>query len=44
VQAAKAFRKLATNPLGERTLASYGVAEDALFIRSEQHLFKIKGS
>lgn len=44
VQAARTFRKLAANPLGERTLASYAVTDDALFIRTEQHLFKIKGS
>jgi outer membrane protein assembly factor BamB len=44
LQAGKTFRKLAANPLDERTLASYAVMEDALFIRGEQHLFKIKGS
>jgi outer membrane protein assembly factor BamB len=42
VQAGKTFRKLAMNPIGERTLASYAVGEDALFIRGEEHLFKIK--
>jgi outer membrane protein assembly factor BamB len=33
------FEKLAENPLGERTLASYGVNGDTLLIRGEKHLF-----
>ena len=37
----KEFRKLAENPLGERTLASYAVTDGALFIRSEESLFRI---
>lgn len=37
----KEFRKLAENPLGERTLASYAVTDGALFVRSEEHLFRI---
>lgn len=37
----KAFRKLAENPLGERTLASYAVTDGALFIRSEENLYRI---
>jgi outer membrane protein assembly factor BamB len=44
VEPGKAFRKLATNPLGERSLASYAVGKDALFIRTDRHLYKIKGS
>lgn len=38
----KTFQKLATNKLGERTLASYGVVENALLIRSDQHLYRIE--
>ena len=38
----KEFKKLAANELNERTLASYAVANDALYIRGEQHLFKVK--
>lgn len=37
----KEFKKLAENPLGERTLASYAVQDGALFVRSEEHLFRI---
>ncbi|MGE3310295.1 MAG: PQQ-binding-like beta-propeller repeat protein [Limisphaerales bacterium] len=37
----KEFRKLAENPLGERTLASYAVTDGALFIRSEENLYRI---
>jgi outer membrane protein assembly factor BamB len=43
VRAGKEFQKLASNDLGERSLASYAVAEDAFYIRTEQHLYKIKG-
>jgi hypothetical protein len=32
---------LATNDLGERSLASYAVADGALYIRTESHLWKI---
>ena len=35
------FRKLADNPLEERTLASYAVGEGALFIRTAEHLYRI---
>jgi outer membrane protein assembly factor BamB len=41
IAAAKTFQKLAENPLGERTLASYAVSDGALFIRGERHLFKV---
>ena len=41
VKAGKTFALLATNDLGERTLASYAVADGALFLRSETHLWKI---
>ncbi len=36
------FQKLAENPLGERTLASYAVADGAIFIRGAKHLFRIQ--
>jgi outer membrane protein assembly factor BamB len=39
--ASTTFTKLATNDLKERTLASYAVAENALFIRTEKHLYRI---
>jgi len=42
VKAGKEFQKLSSNDLGERTLASYAVAEDAFYIRTEQHLYKVK--
>ena len=41
IAAGKTFTKLATNKLAERTLASYAVAEGALFIRTEKHLYRI---
>lgn len=37
----KEFQKLATNSVGERTLASYAVTDGALFIRSEHALFRV---
>ena len=37
----KTFQELARNSLDERCLASYAVADGALFIRTEQHLFRI---
>jgi len=43
LKAGKEFQKLATNELGERTLASYAVTDGAFFIRTEQHLFKVTG-
>jgi outer membrane protein assembly factor BamB len=39
--AGKAFTKLATNDLGERTLASYAVAGSSLLIRSEKAVYRI---
>jgi outer membrane protein assembly factor BamB len=38
----KEFQKLASNPLNERTLASYAVGDGALFIRGEEHLYCIR--
>jgi outer membrane protein assembly factor BamB len=44
LSAAPRFEHLATNPLEERSLASYAVMDGALFIRTEQHLFRIGGA
>jgi len=41
IKAGREFQKLASNTLGERTLASYAVADGALFIRTEKRLYKI---
>lgn len=41
LKAGKEFQKLATNTLSERTLASYAATDGALFIRAEQHLYKV---
>lgn len=41
LRAGRKFEKLAENPLGERTLASYAVGDGTLFIRGEKHLFCI---
>jgi outer membrane protein assembly factor BamB len=41
VKAAPTYELLATNDLGERSLASYAVADGALYIRTEGHLWKI---
>jgi outer membrane protein assembly factor BamB len=42
VKAAKKFELLATNNLGERTLASPAVADNALFYRTEKHLWRFE--
>jgi len=42
IQAGRKFQRLAKNDLGEATLASYGVGNGALLIRSESRLFRIK--
>ncbi|MDO8541345.1 MAG: PQQ-like beta-propeller repeat protein [Opitutaceae bacterium] len=41
IEASREFRKLATNHLEERTLASYAVAGRSFFIRTEKHLYRI---
>jgi len=43
VKAGRTFEKLATNELNERSLASSAASDGALFIRTERHLFKVKG-
>ncbi len=42
LKAGKTFEKLATNPLNERSLASYAIADGALFIRTAEHLYRIQ--
>jgi outer membrane protein assembly factor BamB len=42
VHAGKEFEELHRNSLGERTLASYAVAEGGLFIRTERSLYRIQ--
>ena len=41
IKASTEFTKIATNVLEERTLASYAVADDALFVRTAAHLYRI---
>ncbi|MSO21693.1 MAG: serine/threonine protein kinase [Acidobacteria bacterium] len=41
VRADRTFELLSKNDLEERTLASYAVAKNALFIRSEYHLWRV---
>lgn len=41
VKASKTYELLATNELGERSLASPAVADGALYLRTEGHLWKI---
>jgi outer membrane protein assembly factor BamB len=41
VKASKTFEQVARNELGERTLASYAVADGALFIRTAKNLYRI---
>ena len=44
VRAGKQFEQLATNDLGERTLASYAVVDGSLLIRTEGHLYRISNA
>ncbi len=39
VKAARTFQKIATSDMGERTLASFAVADGKLFVRTEKSLF-----
>jgi outer membrane protein assembly factor BamB len=41
LNAGRTFSKAATNTLEERTLASYAVAENSFFIRTDAHLYRI---
>jgi outer membrane protein assembly factor BamB len=42
LRAGKKFERLAKNDLQERTLASYAVADGALFLRTEKHLYRFE--
>jgi outer membrane protein assembly factor BamB len=42
IEAAKTYRKLAENNINERTLASCAVGENAFYLRSANHLYKIQ--
>jgi outer membrane protein assembly factor BamB len=42
IRAAREFKQLARNDVGERTLASYAAADGALFIRTQEHLYRIQ--
>lgn len=44
IRAGRTFTKLGENRLDERTLASAAAETGALYIRTEQHLFKVRGS
>jgi outer membrane protein assembly factor BamB len=41
VKAGRTFEKLAENPLGERSLASFAAGSDSFYIRTAENLFKI---
>ena len=41
-KAGTAFEVVATNKLGERTLATYAADGDALLIRTEKQLYRVK--
>lgn len=43
VKASKRFEEVAKNEMHERTLASYAVADGALFLRTEKHLYRFEG-
>ena len=42
IKAGKTFSKIASNALNERALASYAIGDGALFIRTDQHLYRIE--
>ncbi len=42
LQAGKTFKLLGRNEMGERTLASFAVADGALFLRTEGNLYRIE--
>ena len=41
VKAGKVFEQIASNDIGERTLASYAVSDGALFLRTASKLYRI---
>lgn len=42
IQPGKTFKKLADTGFKERTLASYAVGDNALFIRTDKHLYRVQ--
>ena len=42
VRAAKKFETVATSEVGERTFASYGIADGAIYLRTETKLYRIE--
>jgi outer membrane protein assembly factor BamB len=42
VKADRKFEVLARSKLGERTFACYAVADSAIFLRTEKHLYRIQ--
>lgn len=44
IAAGKEFKKLATNPLDEPTLASYAIGDHSFFIRTKEHLYRIRST
>jgi hypothetical protein len=43
IKPAKAFEQLAVSDIGERTLASFAIADGAIYLRGDQHLYRIEG-
>jgi outer membrane protein assembly factor BamB len=43
IKAGQEFQQISENDLGERSLASYAVADHAIYIRTLNHLWKIAG-
>ena len=43
IKAGTKFEQLAKNEMKERTLASYAVADGALFLRTEKNLYRFEG-
>ena len=42
IEAATTFKELGRSSVGERTLASYAIADGALFLRAAKHLYRIE--
>jgi outer membrane protein assembly factor BamB len=42
LKAGTRFEVVARNPMGERTLASYAVADGVLFLRTDKNLYRIQ--
>src|SRR5262249_15277110 len=43
IKASKRFEEVAKNEMNEKTLASYAVADGALFLRTEKRLYRFEG-